>query len=216
MAKHPPIMPNEQFGYLVTTGPQERGSKALPAPVPVRCVCGKERVVPAKALRAGAIKSCGCMKNALVASAKIKHGHTALYGKIPSSGTYNSWAGMVQRCTNPNNPRYKDWGGRGITVCDRWRSFANFLADMGERPSSRHSIDRIDRDGHYTHLNCRWATAEEQARNTRRTVLTPELVVQIRERRRGGELLGSIASSLGVSMSAVWFVASGRTWKNVA
>lgn len=94
--------------------------------------------------------------------------------------------------------------------------FAHFLADMGERPSAKHSLDRLDLNGGYTHLNCRWATREEQARNTRRTVLTPELVIQIRERRSNGETLRSIASLLGVSVSAIGFVASGRTWKNVA
>lgn len=82
------------------------------------------------------------------------------------TATYKSWHGMIQRCTNPNNKRWDDYGGRGITVCKRWRSFENFLADMGERPKKR-SLDRKDNDGNYTPRNCRWATDAQQRANKR-------------------------------------------------
>ena len=85
--------------------------------------------------------------------------------------TWNSWKAMVNRCRNPNSPNFARYGGRGITVCDRWlTSFAAFLADMGERPSLEHSIDRIDNSKGYEPGNCRWATAKQQCRNTSKNV----------------------------------------------
>jgi len=88
-----------------------------------------------------------------------KHGMT-------ESPEYRIWCGMKDRCGNPQYPKYHRYGGRGIRVCDRWQnSFENFYVDMGQRPSVKFSIDRINNDGNYEPGNCRWATAKEQARN---------------------------------------------------
>lgn len=85
---------------------------------------------------------------------------------------YWIWQAMKKRCLNPKNPRFIHYGGRGITVCERWlHSYGNFLADMGRRPSAGHSIDRIDNDGNYEPANCRWATAEQQSLNRQDTLL---------------------------------------------
>lgn len=92
-----------------------------------------------------------------------RHGHTS-GGK--TSPTYSSWKSMMQRCYNTNHPRYTEWGGRGITVCDRWDRFENFLTDMGERPEKT-TLDREDNDKGYSPDNCRWATRIEQAQNTK-------------------------------------------------
>jgi hypothetical protein len=88
----------------------------------------------------------------------MKHG-------MHKTAEYNAWSDMIQRCTNPNVKCYPDYGGRGITVCERWFQFENFLADMGVKPSASHSLDRKDNDGNYELSNCRWATVHEQFYN---------------------------------------------------
>ncbi len=94
----------------------------------------------------------------------------AAHGHAPdgaASPEYRAWTGMVTRCTNDRRACWKNYGGRGIGVCDRWRSFPPFLEDMGPKPSPRHSLDRINNDGNYEPGNCRWATQRQQVRNSR-------------------------------------------------
>lgn len=126
-----------------------------------RCDCGNERTIRANSLLRGNSSSCGCQRKGF-----LKHGYARTDHK---TATYRSWIAMRTRCGNPNIPKYQDYGGRGIRVCERWNSFESFLADMGERPPGM-SIDRIDNDGDYCPENCKWSTNKEQCRNQRWTV----------------------------------------------
>lgn len=124
-----------------------------------QCDCGKEKIVCGNDMKRGKTKSCGCLNIEKIIERFTTHGRR--YDKI-----YQIWSTMIQRCTNPNHIQWEDYGGRGITVCQRWMEFENFLEDMGEC-SNGHSIDRIDNDGNYEKSNCRWATGSQQCRNKR-------------------------------------------------
>ena len=140
------------------------------------CDCGQTKVIGGGALRSGSTKSCGCWRRDRIAQANTKHG-SAKRGQ--KTRTFRTWMSMIERCTTPTHHAYKNYGGRGITVSDRWMSYPNFLADMGERPKGK-SIDRINNDGNYEMKNCRWATRKQQANNTRRTKAQERLPVQYR------------------------------------
>jgi hypothetical protein len=139
-----------------------------------------------------------------------RHGHTVDYHYSP---TYHSWQAMLGRVRYIDRDADKKHAGRGISVCDRWQSFNNFLQDMGERPEGK-TIDRINNDGNYEQSNCRWATPVEQARNRRNARLTFETATQVAVRRLRGESCKSIAADFGISESLPREIAAGRTWRD--
>ena len=159
----------QRFHYLVALKRVGRSPASGGAIWECRCDCGNLTRVQLGALTHGHTYSCGCKRRELIAQRKIRHGHCA---QGTSSPTYSIWAGMIGRCENPKDRSFPDYGGRGITVCARWRLFENFLADMGERPRGR-SLDRIDNMRGYEPSNCRWATATQQANNTRSVLRVP-------------------------------------------
>lgn len=131
------------------------------------CDCGNIKQVSTNSLKKGETKSCGCYKHEI--DTTIKHGGAKI-GKLTSE--YKTWIGIKTRCYNLNNEKYPIYGGRGIKVCDKWlgeEGFINFLKDMGNKPSSNHSIDRINVNGNYCPENCKWSTRSEQQRNKTNT-----------------------------------------------
>ena len=135
-----------------------------------RCECGRKIIAAAHDLKRGRTVSCGCMRrDKAVARFKshplqLRHGHSRRNIKSPE---YISWCAMIARCTNPNTTNFSRYGGLGIKICERWRKFDNFLADMGERPLGT-TLDRFpNKHGDYEPGNCRWATRLEQRHNRR-------------------------------------------------
>jgi len=163
-----------------------------------RCSCGTLKAIPGSRLNAGrGLRGCDQCRS-----------HLATRGKMTPE--YQSWRGMRERCLNPNHSSFSRYGGRGIKVCDRWlHSFPNFLADMGKRPD-RHSLDRINVEGHYEPDNCRWADAKTQARNSSHFVLSDEQVDAILRLLASGALQIDIAQAVGVSRSHIANIAIGN------
>ena len=127
------------------------------------CECGNKAVVTSTKLVSGSTKSCGCLRH--TSQNFRKSNEKSLYPY-----EYITWKGMRQRCSNPNNPKFSNYGGRGIFVDSRWDSFKNFIEDMKACPSSQYSLGRINNDKGYSRENCRWETSEQQMNNTTRNI----------------------------------------------
>jgi len=159
------IMPNKRidltgksFGHL-TVIKFYGVSKSRDAMWECVCVCGNNPIMRGRHLRSGHSSSCGC----------IHRTGQLIHGKSIGDKTYYIWEAMHQRCRNKKSKYYSAYGGAGVSVCDRWNNFENFLSDMGEKPEGM-SLDRIDSSGNYEPANCRWATNLEQQRNKRNSL----------------------------------------------
>lgn len=152
----PPInsLAGKRIGLLTVISKTNKRTKDRQVLWECLCDCGNKTLVRASWLKRGRNKSCGCYRPGCPT-------HSA-----SDTRAYISWSHMLQRCYNQKADNYKHYGGRGIKVCDKWRSFSGFYADMGERPA-KYSLERIDNDGDYCKQNCRWATQKEQGRNVR-------------------------------------------------
>jgi hypothetical protein len=183
----------ERFGRLVVLEQIAPTVEVKKTRVRCLCDCGKETVVNHWCVMSGHTVSCGCAKGQLF---KVSHGKR-------DSRTYNIWCHMKARCVRETHQDFKHYGARGITVCDRWQTFENFLEDMGEAPEG-FSIERKDVNGNYEPSNCEWLLATEQPRNTRRTryaILNGERMI-----------FSDVARALGVStsMPSNWYTGKRR------
>lgn len=159
----------QRFGRLVALGAVGRRPNGIVWKC--KCDCGKTTSVPACNLRCGGTRSCGCLKHELLVSANPNRSH-GLKWEIASNKrlrqVYHAWVSMKQRCHNPKNANYKQYGARGIYVCKKWRhDFVAFLKDIGLPPKRKLTIDRLDNDGPYEPGNCSWATPFAQGQNRR-------------------------------------------------
>lgn len=162
-----------------------------------KCDCGVILTVKRNDLMRLHTRSCGCL------FADTKHLSRNRVHGMTDSRTHNCWMGIIKRCTDSNQRSWPNYGGRGISVCERWLTFTNFLADMGEPPDG-HSIDRINNDGNYEPGNCRWATKSEQSRNR-----SDNVWIAFRGENR---CLTDWAKEIGVTPSTLWERINLRQW----
>ena len=153
-----------------------------------RCECGTRKIIRGGHLLSGNTMSCGCLNKELLIKRSRKHG-------MASTPIYKTWKSMRQRCYNPNDMHYKDYGGRGITICERWDKFKNFYEDMGEKPNGL-EIERMNNNQGYSPENCKWATPKENSRNKRNNRII----------KYGGksQCLAEWAEELGIERDTLW------------
>jgi len=177
-----------------------------------KCDCGNETVVRQGCLRNGDTKSCGCLHAQLASERKTIHGQSHTH----VTKEYRTWQSMKNRCYNPNERSYKDYGAKGIEVCPQWlNDFQQFYEDMGPAPSPQHSIERIDFKSNYEPSNCIWLETKYQAHNRSNNTLNEDLVRYIRQQRDRGVRQCDVARELNLNPSSVGKIYRNEQWMHV-
>lgn len=170
------------------------------------CDCGSETFVTGSHLRRGTTRSCGCLATEMISKRRKTHG-------LSQTRLYSIWRSMKTRCENPNNPSYKNYGGKGIDISwTNFESFSDWALENGYREDL--TIDRIKNDKGYSPENCRWATRTQQNRNRSGLVMTIEKAREAKRRIKSGEPLAKIAKDLGCSSPLIGDIKAGRAWKD--
>lgn len=162
--KREPMKAGQRHGRLVSVEFARRVGKGYYWKY--RCDCGNETIAKTGAVRRGHTRSCGCLQK----ESAVNVGHRNATHGYAGTSEYNIWCGMVARCHDSKHAGYANWGGRGIKVCERWMDPASFIADMGIRPTNRHTLERRNNESDYSPENCYWATYHQQHRNKRTNV----------------------------------------------
>jgi len=195
------IINGQKFNNLIFIKHEGRMGKKNRHAGLFKCKCGKEKIIIIDNVVSGNSKTCGCVKK--------KHG-------MEGTKIYRLWGGMIARCNNPKKDNYFRYGGRGIKVCDRWMDFSNFYKDMGDKPSSKHQLDRIDNNRNYSHDNCHWVLPVENIRKKDSTKLNVSLVKEIKSHIKDKALKNiEISNIYNVSQATICDIKAGRTWSDV-
>ena len=204
-------MTGQRFSSLTVVAATGERTKGRRLTWHCRCDCGQDFIAVGSDIRCGDTTSCGC--RAIALSSQRGREQLTKHG-MSCSPTWNSWNSMIHRCMSTYDIGYSNYGGRGISICVQWlgvHGFERFLVDMGERPAGT-TLDRIEVNGNYEPANCRWASAKQQARNTRFNAITEPVAAEIKRLAERGAKPSEVAKQLGIAYATAYAVMHGRSW----